>query len=381
MSTSAPRSLENKPAAPRPNQFRHATNLRETRSFRDGRWRTFEPPPPVERVLRGRPALLRPGLTFTPYANPTPCNAHCAFCSEELLRVDGDRLTAHRVISDHDRYFAGLDRAWRELEGFAMGLSLSGLEASSDGAWLLALLALLARHDALLPTRVLYSNGSGLCSDPRLLPALARARFDRVELSRAHFDPRINQRIMRFNLGEPVRGAEAFARTVRRARSEGVPVRLVCILTAEGVSTLEQVEDYLEAARALGVNSVVFRELSVLGDRYHPNRHTRWIDANRAPVRTLMERIAPSEAPEGDQPTNSSLREGWTLEGVTAGYYYYNEVYRRDGVEVVLEGSSYVAHHDAVESGVVQKLVFHSSGDLCGDWVPNARVLGNYFDP
>jgi hypothetical protein len=374
-------TLENRPTAPRPNQFRHRTDLRETRSFRDGRWRTFEPPPPVERTLRGRAALLRPGLTFTPYANPTPCTARCAFCSEELLRVDGDRLTAHRTIEDHGRYFAGLDRAWRELEGFPMGLSLSGLEASSDGAWLLSLLALLDRHDALLPTRVLYSNGSGLCSDDRLLPALARARFDRVELSRAHFDAKINQRIMRFNLGEPVRGAEAFARTVRRAQVEGVPVRLVCILNTDGVCTIEQVEDYLSHARALGVRSVVFRELSVLGDRYHDSRHSRWIDARRASVRALMERIAPSDGADECHPTLSNVRDGWALEGVTAGYYYYNEVYRREGVEVVLEGSSYVAHHDAVASGVVQKLVFHSSGDLCGDWVPNAQVLGNYFDP
>ena len=26
-----------------------------------------------------------------------------------------------------------------------------------------------------------------------------------------------------------------------------------------------------------------------------------------------------------------------------------------------------------------QKLVFHSSGDLCGDWVPDAQLIENYF--
>jgi len=46
---------------------------------------------------------------------------------------------------------------------------------------------------------------------------------------------------------------------------------------------------------------------------------------------------------------------------------------------VVLEGASYVAHAEGVQRGVLQKLVFHSTGDLCGDWVPNAQVVGNYF--
>jgi hypothetical protein len=62
-------------------------------------------------------------------------------------------------------------------------------------------------------------------------------------------------------------------------------------------------------------------------------------------------------------------------------YDYYNEVYERRGVEVVLEGSSYVAHHDGVRRGVLQELVFHSRGDLCRDWVPDAQVVGNDFDP
>ncbi|MBL8680504.1 MAG: radical SAM protein [Myxococcales bacterium] len=360
----------------RPNQFRHATTIATPAAYRDGRWETFEPKPAVDRTLLGRVFRLRPGLTFTPYANPTPCNAHCSFCSEELLRIDADRLTAKRTITDYDQYFAALDRAWRELDGFTMGLSLSGLEATSEPEWLLRLLALLDEHPQLFAERVLYTNGSGLATDARLVPALARARFDRVELSRAHFDERRNHRIMRFDLAQPIRRRAVFEQTVRALRAQATDVRLVCILNDEGVSTIEGVEEYIAEARALGVDRVVFRELSVLGEIYLENRETKWIDRHRAPVRALMERVLPS----ADAPceVENVCREGWALEGVTAGYYYYNEVYRRDGVEVVLEGSSYVAHRDAVESGVLQKLVFHSTMELCGDWVPNAQVIGRY---
>jgi MoaA/NifB/PqqE/SkfB family radical SAM enzyme len=353
----------------RPNQFRHATAGEHPGEFREGRWRTFQPAPPVARQLRGRRWLLRPGLTFTPYANPTPCNAHCAFCSEELLREDADRLTAKTLIADHDRYFSALDRAWRDLEGFPMGLSFSGLEATSDPSWMLRLLALLDHHDALFPSRVLYTNGSGLCTDERLLPALARARFTRVELSRCHFDERTNHRIMRFDLAQPVRRAEVFRGIVQKIHTNKIPLKLVCILNRQGVATMEDVEQYLESAEALGVQQVVFRELSALGTLYQENRETRWIAKHRAPVRALMDAVLPE---------SGVAREGWELLGVTSGYYYYNEVYRRGSVEVTLEGSSYVAHRDAQESGILQKLVFHSTGDLCGDWVPNAQVIGNY---
>lgn len=354
----------------RPNQFRHAAQIASPREFRDGRWQTFEPRPAITRILRGRPWRLRPGLTFTPYANPTRCNAHCAFCSEELLREDAERLTAKTTIDDHDRYFAGLDRAWAELAGFPVGLSLSGLEATAAPDWMLRLLSLVEAHGPLLPERVLYTNGTGLSTDERLIPALARASFDRVELSRCHLDDRINHRIMRFDLAQPIRRYDVFARTVQAILAAGVGVKLVCILNAQGVSTIDDVERYIDGASELGVRRLVFRELSALGTLYRENNETRWIEKNRAPVRALMDAIL-AERGAG--------RPGWELVGVTAGYYYYNEVYRRGSIEVTLEGSSYVAHRDAQHTGILQKLVFHSTGDLCGDWVPNAQVIGNYF--
>jgi MoaA/NifB/PqqE/SkfB family radical SAM enzyme len=355
----------------RPNQFRHATSIETPAIYRDGRWHTFEPRPAVARELRGRTWWLRPGLTFTPYANPTRCNAHCAFCSEELQRRDADRLTAETIIGDRDRYFARLDRAWRELAGFPMGMSLSGLEATSDPAWLLRLLSLIEQHDALFPEKVLYTNGSGLCTHDELIEALGHARFDRIELSRCHFDEAINQRIMRFDRNQPVYRHEAFVDTVRRARRR-VPVKLSCILNRQGVCAVPHLEEYLREAAALGVDRVVFRELSVLGDSYLENREQRWITGHRASVRALLDEI---------HPDRGALREGWEFLGVTSGYYYYNEVYRHRGVEVTLEGSSYVAHHEIQKTGVLQKLVFHSTGDLCGDWVPSSLVIGNYFDP
>lgn len=354
-----------------PNQFRRAADITTPGELREGKWRAFEPRAPVERVLRGRPFLLRPGLTFTPYANPVPCNAHCSFCSEELLRLDATRLSAKTVIGDRQRYFDGLARAWTELAGFPMGLSLSGLEATADAEWLLALLELLRSHEALFPLRVLYTNGSGLASDARLLPALADAKFDRIELSRCHFDETVNHRVMRFDNGVAIRARGVFEQTVRHVLAAGLGLKLVCILNTQAVGTLAEVEAYLDEAERLGVTQVVFRSLSELGALYRDNRETRWIERHRSSAHALMAEVM----------SNALVtRQGWTFVGMTAGYYYSNEVYRRGAIEVVFEAASYVAHHEGAQSGVLQKLVFHSTGDLCGDWVPNAQVVGNYFD-
>lgn len=353
-----------------PNQFRRASDITSPGELRNGRWRTFEPEPAVERVLRGVLHRLRPGLTFTPYANPTPCNAHCSFCSEELLRTDAARLSAKSVIADQQQYFRGLARAWKELEGFPMGLSLSGLEATAHPRWLLTLLELVRAHDALFPWRVLYTNGSGLAVDDRLIPALVATRFDRVELSRCHFDEAVNHRVMRFDRGVPIRERALFEETVRRVLAAGLGLKLVCILNQQAVRSLDDVERYLDDASRLGVKQVVFRSLSELGELYVENRETRWIEQQRVSTRALVEAVMPDSTP----------REGWAFEGMTAGYYYSNEVYRRGAVEVVFEAASYVAHAEGVQQGVLQKLVFHSTGDLCGDWVPNAQVVGNYFE-
>ena len=133
---------------------------------------------------------------------------------------------------------------------------------------------------------------------------------------------------------------------------------------------MPDIERYIAQAADLGVGQIVFRELSQLGDAYLENRFTRWIAENRVDVRRLMHEI---------QPERGQLRPGWEFIGATSGYYYYNEVYRCRGVTVRLEVSSYIAHQDSAQTGVLQKLVFHSTGDLCGDWVPSALKVGNYY--
>lgn len=345
----------------------------ELMALRSDQWAQYRPATPIRRTVQGQAFDFRPGLTLTPFANPVACNAHCRFCSEELQRRDGHQLTAKRLILDYDRYFAGLASALLALTGLPIGLSLSGLEATAEPVWLRRLLDTLAAAAGTTPfdEKVLYTNGSGLHRHPWMAEALAEARFDRIELSRCHPDEAVNQGIMYFNRNEPVWQNAPYEALVRRLTdSWPVQVKNSCILTRPGVHDLPGMEGYLDWAMDLGVRAVVFRELSRLDDRYLPNATARWVEANRVPIEPILQKLSPSM---------SGTRAGWDYVGSTVGYYYYNEHFRyRGAVEVVVETSSYPALMSANATGIVQKLVYHSNGQLCGDWDPDTFVIGRF---
>ncbi len=344
----------------------------ELAALRADKWALYNPPSPVSLNFQGNSFAFRPGLTLTPFANAVPCNAHCRFCSEELQRRSNHSLTAQQLIGDYDNYFEGLRQALLQLGGLPVGLSLSGLEATAEPRWLLRLLDLLAEiaPDFQFDEKVLYTNGTGLYKHPQLVPALENARFDRIELSRCHPEQAINQKIMYINRNEPVWENAAYEDLVRSLQGR-LFVKNSCILTQPGVHTLEGMEAYLDWATDMGVKEVVFRELSRLDDSYVRNATAQWVESNRVPIEPLLQELAPSR---------SGTREGWRYLSSTLGYYYYNEHFLYRGkTEVIIETSSYTALQEANAEGCIQKLVFHSNGNLCGDWDPNALVIGKFF--
>jgi hypothetical protein len=286
--------------------------------------------------------------------------------------VGNHRLTAEQLIGDYGQYFEGLRQALLSLRALPMGLSLSGLEATAEPRWLLQLLDLIAEigPDFQFDEKVLYTNGTGLLKHPQLVPALEQAAFDRIELSRCHPEQAVNQRIMYINRNEPVWQNAAYEDLVRSLQGR-LFVKNSCILTRPGVHTPAGMEAYLDWAADLGVKEVVFRELSRLDQTYVSNATAKWVEENRVPIEPLLDALAPSR---------SGTRDGWRYLSSTLGYYYYNEHFLYRGkTEVIIETSSYPALLAANAQGTVQKLVFHSNGNLCGDWDPDAHVVGNFF--
>jgi len=319
----------------------------------------------VQHLLGGEARTFALPITFTPFASARPCSARCRFCSETLVHRATTRLSA--TLRPGPSYFDALEGALSELQGLPLGLSLSGLESTDDADWFTTVLAILRHWQRTSPVteRVLYSNGAGLAPSTtggRIGTALASLGLDRFEMSRHAADPAQNQHIMRFRKGVSVREQGVWESAVRLA-SAIAPVRLVCVVQRGGVEDAEGVRRYLELADRLGVDDVVFRELSRLGDEYRAGATTRYVAAARVPIEDLLADVLPPD------------RE-WEPERITAGYYYWNVRLRwRGRVDVTFETSDYVEMKRRHASDVIYKLVFHANGNLCGDWDPNTRVL------
>jgi hypothetical protein len=306
-------------------------------------------------------------VSFTPFASVKVCSARCQFCSETLIHQHASQLSSS--LRPSASYAKQLRTAMRELIGLKCDLSLSGLEATSDNAWLMDVLQAVREHEqhgGAFDDKVLYSNGTGLA--PQIhdslatLHALRDTELKRIEMSRHSPEQVKNDQIMRFRKGVSVAQTSIFEETVRRALNY-VPVKLVCVVQKCGVETLDAIEAYLHWAHAMGVDTVVFRELSRLHDLYKMNATSRYVEDASIGIEALVD-MAFVKSPSFE-PLD-----------ITEGYYYWNVKFRwNKKVNAIFETSDYKIMKQLHLSDVIYKLIFHANGNLCADWDPNTRVL------
>ena len=316
--------------------------------------------------IGGRSWQVIQPVTFTPYAAVQPCSGRCRFCSENLRETSVGRHAS--LLRPSEAYFRQLQQVLGELTGLPLSYSLSGLEMTDDLNWFLRLLAILLAHGQVSPVeqKVLYSNASGFASldtDKSLMDAMAKFGFSWVELSRHHYEERANQAIMRFRVSSEAVSNRTFVGSVAALQAV-TDVKLVCIVQSGGVDSLDSMQRYLGWARSIGVRHVIFRELSLLDQRYRANATYRYIESARISVAKLMQAYLAA----GDSQTV-------TLEQSTYGYYFRNLVIEDNGLRITFESSDYTVLHDKHDSGRIYKLVFHANGNLCADWNPDRHVL------
>lgn len=289
-------------------------------------------------------------LSFTPYIENS-CSAACRFCSERLTK-NGMDSSCGSVCPDYQKRLAGVLMRLRDKRIF---LSLSGKEPteSPEQLELISSAVNAARQSGLvLSEAVMYSNLSGFCKwGDRILEAVSALPLTRIEFSRHHFDEEINQRIMRFRSGERIRYNETLSAVVKQL-GERYPERMVCVLQKAGIGDVEGVMRYLEFARSLGVNDVVFRELALFGDSVDPGSTAGYITGNRVEINDIMHR----------------LPESFRLVNITEGYYYFSFVYELSGMRVCFEMSDYEEMEKKHSGSRIHKLIFYPDGKLCRSW-------------
>ena len=310
------------------------------------------------------------GAPVTAYANANlslysgqECNGDCPFCVEKLRpAVRGwSQASQRRIEPDDKTYFEALDQVLTALAPLDPSVSLTGGEPSLDPR-LPRLLRVLARHDA--RKRTVTTNGSGLLDlreGRTVMDWIADTGVRHLNLSRAHAADAENARLM--CLGEQALTAAGIREVVRRASGTATRVRLSCALLRPETATLEDALGYLGFAESLGVDNVVFRQL-MLGGSAPEDPVIAYSNQHRVALEPLLERV--------------SADPRFTFVKQVLGYYYYVEVWRYRGIDVVFEKAD-LDHLEITKQrhpGIIHELIFHPNGRLGATWQPTDPPLG-----
>ncbi len=293
-----------------------------------------------------------------------PCNARCAFCVEELRPASrGVALQMQKTVESDDlRYFEALEKVLTALAPLQPSVSITGGEPSMDPR-LPQLLQTLEQHGA--RKRTITTNGSGLLENrdgKALIDWIASSHVSHLNISRAHSDETINAKLMRYRASPD---AAMLREIVRRAKAGGTRVRLSCVLVKGAVDDFSNVLAYLNFASSLGVDNVIFRQLMQTDPTtVSENFVTKFSERNRVDMRFVLEQIS-------QDPSFEFNRQ-------VMGYYYYVEVWRYRGMDVVFEGADLarIEQHKKLDHGIVHELIFHPNAKLASTWQPWDGILG-----
>jgi MoaA/NifB/PqqE/SkfB family radical SAM enzyme len=321
----------------------------------------------IELDMWGKPVSIYANANFSVYSAQT-CNARCRFCVEELRPASrGRALEQQRTIEADDvSYFAALERSLELLRPLAPTISITGGEPSKDPR-LPRILELCSKFPS--KRRSLTTNGSGLLDRPdggrdgaRIIDHIVAGELEHLNISRAHPDHEHNARLMVFREGLAL---AQLREVVSTARAGGYRVRLSCVLVERAIDSLAGIRAYLDFAESLGVDNVIFRQLMhVDRESVAENFVVAFSDRRRTQLEPLLDQL-------GEQ-------RDFAFQKQIVGYYYYVEVWRYRGIDVVFEEADLAQLERTKQSmqGIVHELIFHPNARLASTWQPWDGVLG-----
>lgn len=310
--------------------------------------------------IAGQQWQIYGNVNFSIYSGQQ-CNARCPFCVEELRPASRGRQLAgqKQVEADNERYFAALEAALAAVASVQPSVSITGGEPSRDPR-LPRLLRQLSGQDA--RKRTLTSNGAGLLEQREgqlLIDLIAESRLAHLNISRAAVSDSDNTRLMRATDLPSAADLRLIA-----ARAGDTRLRLSCVLLRGETDSLATIRAYLAFAARTGINNVVFRQLMQVDPvAVLPGPVTRYADRRRVMLVPLLAAI--------------SNAADFTFVKQVLGYYYYVEVWRWQGIDVVFEEADLarLERTRRENPSTIHELVFHPNGTLASTWQPWDGVL------
>ena len=293
------------------------------------------------------------------------CNANCKFCVAQLRYENQGMIYKKKKIEDEEEYYRRLDEILTKLEPLNVSVSLTGGEPTASPK-LIRVLELLEKHH--IRKRTITTNGSMLLKEidgKTILDYLIDYHMDHLNISKTHYDEKINQDIMCYAKGYC--SNEDLQKIIPYALSRGLRPRLSCLLLKSGIHTVEDMVNYISFYEKLGIDNIIFRELMDYEESTMLNvEKVLYNKNNKVRLNDIWPQLANDKR---FKPYKNLL-----------GYYYYVEMYNYNDVVVCSESADLrvQSKEKSENQDIVYEMVIHPNGNLCGSWVDNEDILMNY---
>lgn len=294
------------------------------------------------------------------------CNANCKFCVDQLRFEGKGKKFVKGRISDDEEYFARLEEVLATLQPLNTSISITGGEPTKSPR-LPRIIKLVSKYN--FRKRVITTNGSGLldvAAGKRIIDQIVENGFHHLNISKTHYLEYINSEVMQFDNSYFTN--EQMAEVVRIAKSGSVRPRLSCLLLKNGVHDVKGVMRYMDFFGEMGVDNIIFMETMDYDKSAMLNiPKLRFLEKNKILLDDVWSQI--DLMPDVFKPIVQVL-----------GYYYYCEVYKYNGIDMVTESANLVAidPQKAKAPNTVFEMVFHPNGNLNGSWIEDEDVLLPY---
>lgn len=175
----------------------------------------------------------------------------------------------------------------------------------------------------------------------------------------------INKHIMQYENGYC--SNDDIARIAIFAKANNLRPRMSCLLLKEGINDMNGIIRYLDYYNSLYIDNVIFRETMDYDEQAMKNHDKMaYLKNNKVYLNDIWKCI---DKDNRFTPIKQLL-----------GYYYYVEVYKYQGIDMVSESANLVKLYEQkqIANDVVFEMIFHPNGNLNGSWVDNEDILLAY---
>lgn len=285
------------------------------------------------------------------------CNADCKFCVEQIKTANTGKIEKTR-IAEKEVYVERLDEVLQKIRPLNPSISVTGGEPLLS-PWFDDVMKLLGKYR--FRKTVITTNGTDI---KKHMDAIIEAGISHVNFSRPHMDERIVQNIMRFGCDHHMTTYDEFPEIIDYLEKNRVRTRFNCIMSREGISSVEDMKKYLDFIRSLGCHHVVFRELMSFNEATAANlEKKKYADENRVLINERWEII------DRDKAFIPMVN--------MQGHYYYIEIYQYKDMTMVSERAnlSMLETEQRLNEQYLYEMVFHPNGNLCAGWTEDKEVL------